>query len=181
MDTTNTVRTDVSALVECRKRTSRLIVEAIAVIVVCSVFAGMAWSLLAPHPMLQIICPIVFGTGAAILIITLAKNPPWLALENKTLKFRCYQLGANGELGKAKQMITPLERLERVWVGRARDYSSGLLMSHADWKSFPWTKIMVIWLKRENNPYLIREFSWLSATEEFLKQLRASGIRVECA
>ncbi len=181
MESQTSMPTGASVKVECRKRTSRVIAEGVAVIVVCFMFAGLAWGLLASHPVLRIICLLVFVTGAAILIVTLAKNPPWLVLANKTLEARCYPLGTNGELGKPKQMVTPLERLERVWVGRARDYPAGLLMNHADSRTFPWARTMVFWLKSENDVYLIREFSWLSETERLLDQLRESGIRVECS
>lgn len=179
MDSKNSMPTDASVSVECRKKGSRVLVESLAVIVVCFVFAGLAYAVLASQPALRIVCVVGLIIGASALIIILAKNPPWLVLMNQSLKARCYPLGSNGELGKPTEMVAPLERVERVWVGRPRDYPSDLLMNHADSRTFPWATTMVLWLKSENNPYLIREFSWLSETERLLDQLRAFGIRVE--
>lgn len=179
MDADENLAAGGSVALECRKQTSRVLAESLAVVVVCFVFAGLAWGLLVSLPALRIICLIILIASAVILIRLLAKNPPWLALANRTLKVRCYPLGVNGELGKAKQLVAPLESLERVWVGRVRDYPSDLLMNHADSRTFPWATTMVIWLKGEDNPYLIREFSWLSETERLLDHLRSFGIRIE--
>jgi hypothetical protein len=179
MDTKNSMPTDALVSVKCRKKTSHVLIESLAVSVACLLFAELAWVSLASHPALRIVCVAGLITGAVALIIRLAKNPPGLVLMNQSLKARCYPLGSNGEVGKAKEMVAPLERVERVWVGRPRDYPSDLLMNHADSRTFPWATTMVLWLKSENNPYLIREFSLLSETERLLDQLRAFGIRVE--
>ena len=179
MDIDKSISTSALPTVECRKRRSIIYIELFTVTMVCFVFSWLALVLLTNQPVIRIICVVALIIGSAFLIIPLAKNPPWLVIANKTLEVRCYPLDLNGGLGKAKKMIVPLERLERVWVGRVRDYPSGMLMNHADSRTFPWAITMVIWLKNENSPFLMREFSWLSAPEEFLKQLRTYGIRVE--
>ena len=153
--------------------------ESLAIIVACFVFAGLAWGLFVSHPTLRIVCLIALIGSTAVLLAALAKNPPWLVLADNALNLRCYPLGPKGEVGKVKQMVAPLEYLDRIWVGRARDYPSGLLMNHPDPKSFPRAKVMVIWLRNESDPYLMREFSWLSTTEDLLERLQEYGIRVE--
>jgi len=52
-------------------------------------------------------------------------------------------------------------------------------MNRADTNTFPWMITMAIWLKSEDNPYLVREFYWLTETERLLDDLRTFGIRVE--
>lgn len=159
---------------------ARVVVESLTVVVVYVVFSGLAWALFADLYALRIISLIVLFACAVAAIAAVAKNPPLLMLANNTLRVYSYPLGIYGEMGKAKQLENHLENVERVWVGKARDYPSGLLVNHLlYWRGFPRATVMVIWLKGENNPYLVREFSWLSRTAEFLEQLRASGIRVE--
>jgi hypothetical protein len=162
--------------VECRKATSRVLAESLAVVVTGVVLAGCAWAFLPGFRLGMVL--LIVAVSAAILTVTV-RNPPVLRLEQGRLFVKCHSLGPNGRRVKAERLQIRVDELARVWVGAPRDYSSDLLMQGFDWKTYPWAKTLVFWITPGNQLYQVREFSWLNHTEELLEQLRAQGVRVE--
>src|SRR5947209_14690630 len=109
-------------IIECRFAIGLVLMKILPFVTICLLLAFLASSQIA-STLAKMLLLAVLTTSAAAFMIKLSRKVPRAVLCRGTLSVWCYQCEEGG-LSKREQerLRIPLHEIERVWVGRPKDY-----------------------------------------------------------
>src|SRR5260221_2875003 len=165
-------------IIECRFAIGPILIKILPFVTICLFLAVLASFQLASSLPKILLLAVLTITGV-VFMITLTKNIPRAVLCRGTLSIWCHRSEQGGISKRAEQLRIPLHQIDRWWVGKPKDYQAAWPCPGFEWRSYYFSKTMILWLKGKSEPYELREFSWLKDTDKLLNAMESRGLAVE--
>lgn len=165
--------------IECRKTARRCVIEWGALVIIGSILGALVMTALHSALLLKILfliplsCAVVFGS------VSLLQNRAMIVLDERGIAFRCRKIDANKFIWKTIWLNVTLDQIDYIWVGRANEYKTGVLLQKFESRGYPNENTLVIQLKDTHEAFQMREFSWLSNTNRLLDALNTWKVTIK--